>query len=191
MSKIIRDIKLHLVKTAINRFMPYLNKIVPETKPPFKHLSTEILDRAMKRTYERIKEEMKNNKNISDRHLLCLTQTMRNVLVYIAENDCYYALWLNYVLLITVDECVNTFRSTKPTIRAKMEEGWKWTWFVNELSVETTKLLKEVENIENKPDCKTCLHFTTLKKVSNLCVECKKLQIAGKLSLWHPKINKS
>jgi len=132
-----RDIKLKLVKEAINRVLPQIDRFINSRKRPLTKPSTVLVDSIFKRLIKRVEAETKALKGEKDHNFLKLTNSLRDILIYIAEEDSYYAVWLMTAMLVISDETVKFLK--QPEVRK--ERSWCFTWFLSEMSPELFQLL--------------------------------------------------
>jgi len=139
-----RDIKLKLVKEAINRTLPQINRFINSRERPLTKPSTVLTDKVFNRLIKHVEAETKALKGVKDHNFQRLITSLRDILVYIAEEDSYYAVWLMTAMLVISDETVKFLKQPE----VAKERSWCFTWFLNEMSPELFQLLNVESAVE-------------------------------------------
>ena len=94
-----RHLKLHLAKQVINYTVPRLKRLIPLRKP--RCVVSKIIDNSF-RDITRMLYEGKKDKSkplFGDDNFIRLLTATRRTLVFMAEEDPYYRMWLEILLL--------------------------------------------------------------------------------------------
>ena len=107
--------ELHLLKQAVNYFVPGLLRNAPPEKAtwPVSQLTERIfkrLDKAL--IFERDKGLLKaDNMHLNLQYFL---QAAKQAGVYVSERDCYYRYWLGYFFMVVFEEMEKAFLRFNP-----------------------------------------------------------------------------
>ena len=94
-----RHLKLHLAKQIINYTVPRLNKLIPTRKP--RCVVSKIVDKSFTDITKMLREGQKDKTKplFGDDNFIRLVDATRRTLLFIAEEDPYYRIWLEILLL--------------------------------------------------------------------------------------------
>lgn len=92
-----KQLKLHLAKQVLNYTAPKLNKLIPYRKP--KCVVSKIIDESFREITGMLKEGKKTKRVFGDNNFTRLIDSTRRTLVYMCEEDPYYRMWLEILLL--------------------------------------------------------------------------------------------
>ena len=94
-----RHLKLHLAKQIINYTVPKLNRLIPTRKP--RCIVSKIIDHSFMDITRMLCEGQKDKKKplFGDDNFIRLVDATRRTLLFMAEEDPYYRIWLEILLL--------------------------------------------------------------------------------------------
>ena len=97
------NIRLCIAKNILNRAAKLLLRIFPECQTATTEITT-ATTRAFDRIIRLAKFQKQQVAALDDENFIVLLKTLRNALVYLAENDDYYRGWLEYAALVFSQE---------------------------------------------------------------------------------------
>jgi hypothetical protein len=93
----IMNVKMHLLKTAINTAVRSVKPLIPKSKP--EHIPTKVFASAMDDMLK-IAEYIHATNMSPDKNFINLVETLKSTMIYLAENDNHYRSLLHAFLLI-------------------------------------------------------------------------------------------
>ena len=130
------ELKLHLLKKAVNLCMRLIDRFLPETRPRYpqsvmlEHAFQQLFNAYLLEVYcGRFDDVPKQSlASLKDRNFQHFLSAARKMLLFISDNDRYYRAWIGLAFIVAKEEYWRALESLKQEeFRSNHLEMWEWT----------------------------------------------------------------
>jgi len=130
-----QELKLHLLKKAVNLCMRFIDKFLPERRP--RYPQSVMLEHVFQQFFNAYLLEMYSGRfddvsrqylaSLKDRNFQHFLSVARKILLFIGENDRYYRAWIGLAFIVAKEEYgLALERLTQEEFRSSHFEMWEW-----------------------------------------------------------------